>query len=219
LTVGFGDYYPTTEAGRPIFIVYALLAVPTMTVVVDTVSTNFTAFMFQRVRRNRHQVYQEKHSEIQSMTSLVTVAKQKTCDTIRADDSVKLHGIAERMTDNLHHMNYHLQKLLAQKLGPDARHIIVAEGARLPMAEKMRLAAGFLNHHHHQGHPADEIAAHLSEVGKNTGDELELLVEYRQFYAAVLADLLIVKENLAKLEKETDKGEKSINVAGKFPKS
>ena len=181
-----------------------------MTVVVDTVSTNFTAFTFQRVRRNRHQVYQGKHSEIQSMTSLVTVAKQKTCEALRADRSVNLHGIAERMTDNLHHMNYHLQKLLTQKLGPDARHIIVAEGARLPMAEKMRLAAGFLNHH--QGHPADEIAAHLSEVGKNTGDELELLVEYRQYYAAVLADLLIVKENLAKLEKEPDKGEKNINV-------
>ena len=33
LTIGFGDYSPTSEAGRPIFIVYALLAVPTMTVV------------------------------------------------------------------------------------------------------------------------------------------------------------------------------------------
>jgi hypothetical protein len=33
LTIGFGDYAPATEAGRPIFIVYALLAVPTMTII------------------------------------------------------------------------------------------------------------------------------------------------------------------------------------------
>ena len=33
LTIGFGDYYPTTEAGVSVFIVYALLAVPTMTIV------------------------------------------------------------------------------------------------------------------------------------------------------------------------------------------
>jgi len=72
------------------------------------------------------------------------------------------------------------------------------------MAEKIRLANGFLDHHHHQGHHPDEIAAHLSEIGKNTVDELELLVEYRQMYAAVLADLLVVKENLARLEKDLE---------------
>jgi hypothetical protein len=33
LTIGFGDFYPATEAGRPVFIVYALLAVPTMTII------------------------------------------------------------------------------------------------------------------------------------------------------------------------------------------
>ena len=33
LTIGFGDYAPATEAGRSIFIVYALLAVPTMTII------------------------------------------------------------------------------------------------------------------------------------------------------------------------------------------
>ena len=33
LTIGFGDFYPSTEAGKPIFIVYALLAVPTMTII------------------------------------------------------------------------------------------------------------------------------------------------------------------------------------------
>jgi Ion channel len=38
LTIGYGDFYPATEAGRPIFIVYALLAVPTMTIVGTSLS-------------------------------------------------------------------------------------------------------------------------------------------------------------------------------------
>jgi hypothetical protein len=33
LTIGYGDYAPGTQAGRPVFIVYALLAVPTMTII------------------------------------------------------------------------------------------------------------------------------------------------------------------------------------------
>ena len=100
-------------------------------------------------------------------------------------------------------MHDHLQKLLAQKLGPDARHIITAERARQSVVEKSKAWA---NDHHRQ----DEIAAHLSEVGKST-DELELLVEYRELYAAVMADLLIVKDNLVNLEKQL-----RPNVEGQF---
>ena len=188
LTIGFGEYSPTTEAGRPIFIVYALLAVPTMTIVIDTVSRNFTAFMVQRVQRIRHHVYHGRDFEIQSLTSLITIAKQKTLSA----DSIKLHGLAERVTDNLHHMHHHLQKLLSQTLGPDARHIIVAERTRVSVIDRP-----WINHHQHE----DQIAANLSDIGKSA-DELDLLVEYRELYAAVLADLLIVKEKLVKLEKE-----------------
>ena len=45
------------------------------------------------------------------------------------------------------------------------------------------------------------IAEHLSEVGLNIGDELELLNEYRERYADILANLLVVKERLVELEK------------------
>ena len=173
-----------------------------MTIVVETVSTNFTAFMVQRVHRIRHQVYEENEFKIESMTSLVTTAKQKTCETINTD-SLKLHRLAERVTDNLHQMHYHLGKLLAQKLGPDARQVITVERER-HSALGRTLADGFVQRHNHQGHHQDEIAEHLSEIGKNTRDELELLVEYRELYAAVLADLLVVKENLVKLEKDLE---------------
>jgi potassium channel subfamily K, other eukaryote len=33
LTIGYGDLAPATQAGRSVFIVYALLAVPTMTII------------------------------------------------------------------------------------------------------------------------------------------------------------------------------------------
>ena len=39
LTIGFGDFSPGTEAGRPVFIVYARLAVPTMTIIGKLIKT------------------------------------------------------------------------------------------------------------------------------------------------------------------------------------
>jgi hypothetical protein len=180
-----------------------LLAVPTITIVVDTVSSNFTAFMVQRVHRIRHQVYEEKNFKIESLTSLVTMAKQKTCETLNRE-SMKLHRLAERVTENLLQMHFHLGILMAQKLGPDARQVLAAERARHSELESKTLLNGFLQHHNHQGHPRDEIAEHLSEIGKNTRDELELLVEYREFYAAALADLIVVRENLVELEKDLE---------------
>ena len=61
LTIGFGDFAPSTEAGRPMFIVYALLAVPTITAiststsdgltVVQTLVTNCVTFTVHGTRR------------------------------------------------------------------------------------------------------------------------------------------------------------------------
>jgi len=102
-------------------------------------------------------------------------------------------------------MHYHLGKLLAQKLGPDARVVIAAERARHSLLENQILENGFhWQHHNHREHNPDQIAEHLSEIGKDTRDELELLVEYRELYAEVLADLLVVREHLVKLEKDLE---------------
>jgi hypothetical protein len=154
----------------------------------------------QRVHRKRHQVYQEKDFEIQSLNSLIRQAKQRTTETIQADVQLPLHGLAERLTENLQQMHHHLQKLLSQKLGPDARHVIAAERARQSQAEKARLGKDHPEWHHHH-HPHHAIAEHLSEIGLNIGDELELLNEYRERYADILANLLVVKERLVELEK------------------
>jgi hypothetical protein len=219
LTIGYGDFFPTTEAGRPIFIVYALLAVPTMTIVgislnnpltnfppVETVTTNFTAYTVQRVHHKRHQVYQEKDFRIESLTSLVKTAKQKTNEKVNtdlADDKsvhLPLHNFTERLMDSLQQMHHHLQGLLMQKLGPDARHVIAAERARLGPEQKEQLEAS-LRKDEEQEHDAIYIPKHLSEIGQSSKDELELLNEYRERYATILAELLVAKERLVEIEK------------------
>src|SRR5271170_8141856 len=147
------------------------------------------AYTMQRVHRKRHQVYEEKDFEIQSLNSLVKNAKQRTCDII-SDTPVHLplHNLTERLADNLQSMHRHLQHLLENKLGPDARHIIAAERARQPHARV-------------QGETAVRrhlsIPDHLRDIGNNVADEVELLMEYRERYAVILADLLVVKERLA----------------------
>jgi hypothetical protein len=221
LTIGFGDFYPNSEAGRPIFIVYALLAVPTMTIIgswfainltdiVETVTTNFTAFTMQRVHKRKSRVYQEKDFEIQSMTSLVKMAKEKTCERINSGKSdnkpvqLPLHDAMERLTDGLQQMHHHLQSLLMQKLGPEARNVIAAERARQSRADRKRLdqAEKRIEKRNDQ-HDTD--AKTLADLGQNPGDELELLNEYREQYAAVLAELLVAKDRLIDLEKRLEK--------------
>lgn len=154
--------------------------------------------MMERVHRKRHQIYQEKDFEIKSLESLVRQAKQRTHETVQKDVHLPLHNLTERLTDNLQQMHHHLQKLLSQKLGPDARHVIAAEKARESQTERARLHGDHhqWHHHHHR-----TIPEHLSEIGLDIGDELELLNEYRERYADILANLLVVKERLVKLER------------------
>jgi len=98
-------------------------------------------------------------------------------------------------------MHHHLQTLLMQKLGPDARNVIAAERARQDRVEKERLEKSASNGPEHQ-RDADHIPSHLSEVGQDGKDELELLNEYRERYATVLAELDIAKERLIAYEKQ-----------------
>jgi hypothetical protein len=154
--------------------------------------------MMQRVHLKRHQVYEEKDFEIKSLTSLIRQAKERTCETVQAEVQLPLHSLTERLTENLQQMHHHLQKLLSLKLGPDARYVIAAEQLRQSQTEKACRCKYHHQLHHHQHH---EIAEHLSEIGLNIGDELEWLNEYRERYADILANLLVVKERLVKLEK------------------
>jgi hypothetical protein len=137
------------------------------------------------------------------------------------NDSVRLpiHGITERLTENLHHMHHHLQHVMSKKLGQDAQHVIAAERARqqqahlagdsiIPHPPKRLLGSHGHQHHerHHHHTSADLIAEHLSDIGQaTTGDELELLNEYRERYASILGDLLVVRDTLVEFEKGLEK--------------
>ena len=82
-----------------------------------------------------------------------------------------------------------------QKLGPDARNVIAAERARESRAEKEKLQKQVGKHEN------GTVAGTLTDVGQDGRDELELLNEYRERYATILADLMVAKERLVDLEK------------------
>jgi len=155
----------------------------------------------QRVHARRHRVYLEKDFQIQSLNSLVRHAKETSSQLIDNDTSdaksihLPLHALTERLTESLHQMHHHLQTLLMQKLGPEGRNVIAAERAR---------QSGTFRFDEKTGASAKEekdMAIHLSEIGTNAGDELELLNEYRQRYAKILAELAVAKETLLDYEK------------------
>jgi len=154
----------------------------------------------QRVHARRQRVYLEKDFQIQSLSSLVRHAKESTCQLLDNDNSdaksihLPLHALTERLTESLHQMHHHLQTLLMQKLGPEGRNVIAAERARQSSSFKVDSS-------HTTPKEGKDIALHLSDIGTNAGDELELLNEYRQRYAKILAELAVAKETLVEYEK------------------
>lgn len=162
----------------------------------------------QRVYRRRHQVYEGKHFQIQSLTSLVKSAKKKACQKMNEDTSdvrsvnLPLHQFTERITENLEQMHHHIQSLLIQKLGPDARNVITAERARQDRADRDRLDNTVKKDSLQEDkRDPDLIAQYLCEAGQDSKNELELLNDYRERYAGILAELLIAKDRLIALEK------------------
>jgi hypothetical protein len=111
-----------------------------------------------------------------------------------------LHHFTEHLTENLKEMHRYVQTLLMQKLGPEARNVIAAELARLSREEGIKLEQPQLPHK-----DSDYIASHLSEVGKTDKGELELLNEYRERYAEILAELIVARDRLIELEKTMER--------------
>jgi hypothetical protein len=171
-------------------------------IVVQTVTSSFTSYTARRLHRQKHQIYRQEGFAIQSLTSLVQLAKQRTCeklDTDNSDDTVQLpiHHVTERVMESMQQMHHHLQNFMMQKLGSDARNVIAAERARQASTMKQR-QDGTTNE---KASEEAYIARHLSEIGQEHGaDELELLNEYRERYAAIMGELLVAKDKLLELE-------------------
>jgi hypothetical protein len=179
----------------------------------------------QRVHPSRHLVYSDKDFQIRSIDSLVKLAKARSMEKMEKDNtdnesvpSLSLQGLTERLTENLHDMHHHLQHVMANKFGKDAQHVIAAErtlqqqahlagNSRLPL--RLRQDPPHSKGNRYAQHPqtgAEFIAKHLSEIGRaNMGDELELLKEYRERYACILGDLLVLRDSLVEFEKGLEK--------------
>jgi hypothetical protein len=173
--------------------------------------------MHEREHHQRHQVYQEKQFEVQSLTSLIKEAKRKACESM--DQCTKLHQdpgprpvelplheVTERMMENLmeglQQMHYLLGNILLQKLGRDAGHLIHVERQRAKdkgfFKEAFKKAAELEK----AKVGAHMVPEHLHELGQNSSaHDLELLNEYRERYAHMMAELLIAKELLVDFER------------------
>jgi hypothetical protein len=166
---------------------------------VETVTTNFTSFTMQRVNK-RNRLYQDKDFEVQSLTSLVKIAKERTIEKMESptkgpDVNLPLHEVTERLTESLEQMHHNLQSLLMQKLGPDARNIIAAERARQTRAKQKTLQE-------REPEKKEKDEAHtLADIGSDGGDELQMLNAYRERYATMLAELAVARDSLVELEK------------------
>jgi hypothetical protein len=160
----------------------------------------------QRVHHRRLQVDQEEDFQAESLPFLVKPAKQKAFERINSDISVEnsanlpFHDFTERLLGSLQQMHHYLQSLLLQKLGPDACNVIAAERVRLDHAQKERLEAN-LRKNKGQGQDATYIPKHLNGLGQSSKDGLELLNEYHERYAAILAEVLAMKDRLIEIEK------------------
>ena len=169
----------------------------------------------QRVHHKKNLVYQDKDFEIQSLNSLVKQAKEATSERLTrtmTGDSIKsvhlpLHDLTERLQESLQQMHHRLQSLLMQKLGPDARNVIAAERARQTRAEKEKSQQKAEN-----GERLGGIPAAVPVVAQDGGDELELLNEYRENYATIMAELMVAKERLLDLEKALQRRTKSDSL-------
>jgi hypothetical protein len=113
------------------------------------------------------------------------------------DPRVRQH-LMDRLTDGFQQMNQKYQNVLMQKLGADARHLIAAERAR---RRSIPPACHQVNTTLLENLPETGIGDSLAEVSHNRGDELELLNQYREHYATMLAELLVAKERVLALAK------------------
>jgi len=163
----------------------------------------------ERVRRRRRQVYQEKNFEVQSLTYLVHEAKRKAAENYELDPEspnyrplhLPFHDFTERLMETLQQMHHLLGNILMQKLGRDAQYVITAERSRAKDRELFREAFSKAEEACRKDRAkAHGIPEHLSDLGQNTSaNDLEL-IEYRERYARMMAELLLAKELLVDFE-------------------
>ncbi|GAO51244.1 hypothetical protein G7K_5352-t1 [Saitoella complicata NRRL Y-17804] len=122
LTIGYGDFTPSSNAGRVVFIMYALLAVPIITTIVGLISTQFITITDVRLQKKRLAF---THHKTVSLRNLVAKEHEELKE-ITED----LSDLITRVMTNVEIMDSNFRALLMTKL--------TGEASRLMKAEQMR---------------------------------------------------------------------------------
>lgn len=169
MTVGYGDYSPNSQAGRVLFIVYAILAVPTVTFAVQTFTS---AFSFSQIRYDtkKARIKRIKSLPFESLGTMIAQDLKRDTPTTRAE-------LPARMLDNMRRLDRHTRQLVQPFLHTEARLLLKVESVRLNT---------------HFGEDATE-----EPIGQSTLErEREHIKEYRLAFALILSDLEVLAKEL-----------------------
>ena len=203
LTVGFGDFEVTAYgAGRVVLIVFALMAVPTITLTVETLTRNILSLSTQRVRRRKHAFYKQSLVKVESMTELVRSAREKH----QNGDPHRKKGLAnprETLDECIHTLRKQM-RIMHQQAGTilmiqgnaDSRNLIAAERARANRAHKIKSPEDFESEETLNDPTLFAEGVLMRQSGE---DEFLMLNEYRQQYARFVAELEYAREQVSLL--------------------
>lgn len=120
MTIGYGDYEPTTAASRPVFIVYALLAVPVITsFAVQSVSKAMTLLSERRWVHRRNKILHPDRP----------ISHHELLDQARADLIAHKHvkGLEEMLIEIVIELDLTVRKLLAESLTGNSKLLMKAD--------------------------------------------------------------------------------------------
>lgn len=120
LTIGFGDYEPTSNASRPVFIVYALMTVPIITSFAVQSVTKVMSLLSER-RLSRHKINIEKPPPPVSHSDLIN---ESTGDLIK---EIAREGMQDMLIETVLRMDLATRKLLSATLQGHSKLVLKAD--------------------------------------------------------------------------------------------
>lgn len=120
LTLGFGDYAPTTAAARPVFIVYALISVPIITSFAVQSVTKAMSLLSER-RLKRHKINVEKPAVPIGHTELLNEA---TSDLMK---EIHREGLQDMLIETVLRLDISTRKIFSASLKGHSRLVMKAD--------------------------------------------------------------------------------------------
>jgi len=143
LTIGYGDYYPQSNFGKPFFVIWSLIAIPTVTILISTMGSTVVEWVKEgTLWLGRKTILPERHGKASGFLSPATVREEATeeeGEEQEQEQDVEELGVKEDM----------------EQLG----HVVQAQAG-----EKVEE-----DHGHHHPHLGALIAREISCLSKDIG--------------------------------------------------